>query len=32
VLANILSGQVSIEDGLAEMQEKLADVLAAEPR
>lgn len=32
VLANILSGQVSIEDGLGEMQEKLTEVLAAEPR
>jgi len=32
ILANILSGQTSIDDGLAEMQEKLTDVLAAEPR
>jgi multiple sugar transport system substrate-binding protein len=32
VLANILSGQISVEDGLAEMQEKLTDVLAEEPR
>lgn len=32
VLANILSGQVSIDDGLDELQEKLTVILSREPR
>lgn len=32
ILANILSGQTSIDDGLNELQEKLTAVLANEPR